>query len=44
MKRTRKQHNAAFKTKVALAAIKGDRTVAELAGEFGIHPNQMRTS
>jgi putative transposase len=34
----RKQHTAAFKAQVALAAVKGDRTVNELAGHYGIHP------
>ena len=34
----RKQHSAAFKAQVALAALKGDRTVNELAGQYSVHP------
>ena len=34
----RKIHTAAFKAQVALAALKGDRTVNELAGQYGVHP------
>jgi transposase len=33
-------HTPAFKAKVALAAVKGDRTVAQLAEHFDVHPNQ----
>ena len=38
MKGKRKQHSAAFKAQVALAAVKGDRTVNELASQDGGHP------
>jgi transposase len=41
VKPSRQKHSATFKAKVALAAIKGDRTVGELAGEYGVHPSQI---
>jgi transposase-like protein len=40
-KRPRRNHAPAFKAKLALAAIKGDRTLAELAEQFDVHPNQI---
>ena len=40
-KRTRRNHTPAFKAKVALAAVKGDRTLAQLAEQFDVHPNQV---
>ena len=41
MKRTRRNHGAAFKAQVALAACKGDKTLAELAEQFRVHPTQI---
>ena len=40
-KRTRRNHTSGFKAKVALAALKGDRTLAELAQQFDVHANQI---
>jgi putative transposase len=41
MARKRKSHSAAFKAQVALAAIKGDRTINELAALHGVHPTMI---
>ena len=40
-RRPRRNHTPGFKAKVALAAIKGDRTLAQLAEQFDVHPNQI---
>ena len=40
-RRPGRNHTPAFKAKVALAAIKGDRTLAQLAEQFDVHPNQI---
>jgi transposase-like protein len=37
----RKNHNGAFKAKVALEAVKGEKTLAQLSSEFGVHANQI---
>lgn len=38
----RRQHNAAFKAKVALEAVKGEKTITQISSEFSVHPNQIR--
>ena len=40
-RRARRNHTPAFKAKVALAALKGDRTIVQLAQHFDVHPNQI---
>jgi transposase len=39
--RSRRNHTASFKAKVAIAAIKGDQTIAELSKRFDVHPNSI---
>ena len=41
MKRKRRNHTSSFKAKVALAAQKEDKSLAELAEQFDVHPNQI---
>ncbi len=41
-RRSRRNHSPAFKAKVALAAVKGECTLAELAEQFDVHPNQIQ--
>jgi transposase-like protein len=39
----RKQHSAEFKARVAMAALSGEKTLADLSAEFGVHPTMIST-
>ena len=41
-KRKRRNHSPSFKAKVAVAAIRGDKTLAEIAQQYDVHPNQIQ--
>ena len=41
MGRIRKRHDASFKARVALEAVKGEKPISQLASEYGVHPNQI---
>jgi len=43
MKDNRRKHSPSFKAKVAMEALKGDETIAQLASRFEVHPNQVST-
>lgn len=42
MRNLRRRHDPAFKAKVALEAVKGEKTVAQLSSDYGVHPNLIR--